>query len=29
MRERRLRYGKPLDMVVMGVLRSEWEAGQH
>ena len=30
MRERRLRYGKPLDMVLMGVLRSEWlEAGQH
>jgi RimJ/RimL family protein N-acetyltransferase len=25
MRERRLRYRKPLDMVVMGVLRSEWE----
>jgi RimJ/RimL family protein N-acetyltransferase len=25
MRERRLRYGKPLDMVVMGVLRHEWE----
>jgi RimJ/RimL family protein N-acetyltransferase len=24
MRERRLRYGKPLDMVLMGVLRSEW-----
>jgi RimJ/RimL family protein N-acetyltransferase len=25
MRERRLRYGKPLDMVVMGALRHEWE----
>jgi RimJ/RimL family protein N-acetyltransferase len=25
MRERRLRYGKPLDMVVMGVLREEWK----
>jgi RimJ/RimL family protein N-acetyltransferase len=25
MRERRLRYGKPLDMVVMGVLKREWE----
>jgi RimJ/RimL family protein N-acetyltransferase len=25
MRERRLRYGKPLDMVVMGVLKHEWE----
>jgi len=25
MRERRLRYGKPLDMVVMGVLSHEWE----
>ena len=24
MRERRLRYGEPLDMVVMGVLREEW-----
>jgi len=24
MRERRLRYGKPLDMVVMGVLSHEW-----
>jgi len=28
MRERRLRNGEPLDMVVMGVLRSEWEAGR-
>jgi len=27
MRQRRLRHGKPLDMVVMGVLRHEWEAG--
>jgi len=25
MRQRRLRYGKPLDMVVMGVLREEWQ----
>jgi RimJ/RimL family protein N-acetyltransferase len=25
MRERRLRYGKPLDMVMMGVLKHEWE----
>jgi len=25
MRERRLRYGKPLDMVVMGILKHEWE----
>jgi RimJ/RimL family protein N-acetyltransferase len=24
MRERRLRYGKPLDMVVMGALKDEW-----
>jgi RimJ/RimL family protein N-acetyltransferase len=24
MRERRLRYGKPLDMVMMGLLRDEW-----
>jgi RimJ/RimL family protein N-acetyltransferase len=24
MRERRLRYGKPLDMVVMGMLREDW-----
>jgi RimJ/RimL family protein N-acetyltransferase len=24
MRERRLRYGRPLDMVVMGVLREDW-----
>jgi RimJ/RimL family protein N-acetyltransferase len=26
MRERRLRYGEPLDMVLMAVLRVEWEA---
>jgi RimJ/RimL family protein N-acetyltransferase len=25
MRERRLRFGKPLDMVLMSVLRGEWE----
>jgi len=25
MRERRLRYGKPLDMVLMAVLRDEWQ----
>jgi len=25
MRERRLRYGKPLDMVLMAVLREEWQ----
>ena len=25
MRERRLRYGKPLDMVLMAVLKHEWE----
>jgi RimJ/RimL family protein N-acetyltransferase len=25
MRERRLRYGKPLDMLLMAVLRDEWE----
>jgi RimJ/RimL family protein N-acetyltransferase len=25
MRERRLRYGEPLDMVLMAVLRDEWE----
>jgi RimJ/RimL family protein N-acetyltransferase len=24
MRERRLRYGKPLDMIMMGILRDEW-----
>lgn len=28
MRERRLRYGKPLDMVVMGVLKQEWERSE-
>jgi RimJ/RimL family protein N-acetyltransferase len=28
MRERRLRNGEPLDMVVMGVLRSEWLVGK-
>jgi len=28
MREQRLRYGKPLDMVVMGVLRHEWERSE-
>ena len=28
MRERRLRYGRPLDMVVMGVLRSEFERSE-
>ena len=25
MRERRVRYGKPLDMVLMAVLRDEWQ----
>jgi RimJ/RimL family protein N-acetyltransferase len=28
MRERRLRYGKPLDMVLMAVLRDEWVRGK-
>lgn len=28
LREHRLRHGEPLDVVVMGVLRSEWEARQ-
>ena len=28
MRERRLRYGKPLDMVLMAVLREEWLANR-
>jgi len=27
LRQHRLRYGRPLDMVAMGVLRGEWEAG--
>ena len=28
LRARRLRYGEPIDMLAMGVLREEWQAGQ-